>query len=403
MAFLDDVHRRSIRRGAAVARLTPAHATCAAVLLTIGLTTPADAQSPDGSATTPRSDPGEFRIPSVLPLNPDQRAKLAQLIADDEQARALTDAVKAEAQPALGRPPRPLAVLHYEGLVNTDPRRVRTVAHLNQMADVARLFRAWQVSPTPDVEQHLCEIILAWADTYVVTGNDVHENKFFPLFTAYDALRERLAENERVRVDRWVREIGRRHHQRIQQGAGRNNRFAKSIRIAAICGRALGEARWIDDARRAAQRLIQQSLDADGASYDLKERDTLTYHNSTLKPLIELSIILDGNAPDALYYWVNDKGGSIQKSVRYVVPYASGEKTRQEWLNSRVALDQRRAAAGIEKYRLGRQFQPRQALAMLELAEYYEPDLTPMIADLTGSDADRFPSWQTLINDACRD
>ena len=116
-----------------------------------------------------------------------------------------------------------------------------------------------------------------------------------------------------------------------------------------------------------------------------------------------MSIILDGNAPDALYYWVNDKGGSIQKSVRYVVPYASGEKTRQEWLNSRVALDQRRAAAGIEKYRLGRQFQPRQALAMLELAEYYEPDLTPMIADLTGSDADRFPSWQTLINDACRD
>ncbi|NCB09764.1 MAG: alginate lyase, partial [Bacteroidia bacterium] len=39
---------------------------------------------------------------------------------------------------------------------------------------------------------------------------------------------------------------------------------------------------------------------------------------------------------------------SIEKSVEYVIPFATGDKQRKEWTNSKVALDRERAAAGID-------------------------------------------------------
>lgn len=35
-----------------------------------------------------------------------------------------------------------------------------------------------------------------------------------------------------------------------------------------------------------------------------------------------------------IYHWEGDQGGSLEKSVDYVVPYALGKKTREEWANS---------------------------------------------------------------------
>lgn len=344
---------------------------------------------------------GEFEIPLAVLLNDDQRDHLATLVASDDEARAIAREAIDAAQPALARGPEPLAVIHYEGIVHNDPRRVATVASLNQMGDIALLLRAWQVTQDPAIASHLRELITAWTQTYQITGNDVNENKFCPLLMAYASLRDTFTPVERDAVDAWVDQLGTLHAQRVAASGGVSNRYGKHLRITALCAAVLDRAEWRDTAVAGAKRMIEQGLRPDGTSHDLEERDSLGYHGSAVRSLIEMSLLIPrvGDEP-ALYDWVAPSGASIRKSVDYVLPYATGEKTREEWRNTKVELDRRRAAAGIAEYQPGRLYDPRQARSLLEAASLYDPSLSPLVAELAGSSAERFPTWMTLMGSA---
>ncbi len=342
---------------------------------------------------------GEFEIPLTVVLNRPQLQHLAVLVASDEEARALAEQIVSNAQSALSRGPEPLEVIEYEGLVNTDQRRVATVASLNQMGDIARLFRAWQVNQNAQVAAHLRRLIRAWTGRYVITGNEVNENKFCPLLMAYASLRETFSPQDVRDIDAWVRELGTIHYGRSLAPDGVSNRYVKHLRLTALCAQILDEPRWADAALEGARRMIDHGLFADGSSHDLRERDSLTYHGSAVKGLIELSLLVgtpDGEPP--LYDWVSPSGASIRNSVNYVIPYATGEKTREEWRNSKVELDRQRSAAGIAQYQPGKLYEPREAKTLLELACFYEPTLRPLVAKLSDSPAERFPTWMTLMS-----
>lgn len=342
---------------------------------------------------------GEFEIPAVQPLDEKAQDRLRAFVQTDAEATSVVAQILSEGRPLLDAQPHPLKVVHYEGLVNTDPRRIATVAKLREMGDVARLMRYWQVTGDEKAAETLERFVVAWTGTYLLTGNDVNENKFYPLLVAYFALRDQMAPEETESVDLWVEQLGELHLKAVNQSEKFTNRYAKSVRLLAICGVILQRRAWIDNAQEGIKRFVDESLYADGSSEDLKRRDTLTYHGSALKPVIELAMLL-GRDGVHLYDWEGDKAGSIRKSVDYVVPYALGEKVREEWRNSKVGLDRRRAEAGLEKYRAGRLYEPKNALELMELAHYFDPALLRVVTHLTESDAKRFPTWQILINRA---
>lgn len=344
---------------------------------------------------------GEFSIPAVSPLNGKQLKKMRQLVRDDPEAAALAEAAKAAALPLLDKEPQPLKVIHYEGLVNTDPRRIATVEKLSDMTDVARLLRYWQVSGDERAAEALERYILAWTRTYQITGNDVNENKFHPLLSAYYSLRGKFPESDRGAVDDWVQQLGKIHAEAVQESDHLTNRFSKHVRLAAVCGMILDRPAWIELAFKGIRRFVKNSLYPDGSSQDLKRRDSLTYHISALRPPMELGMLLGEKGRD-VYSWEAPQGASIKKSVEFVVPYALGEKEHREWVNSKVGLDKRRAKAGLEKYRPGRLFEPRKALSLMEKAAYFDADLMKVVHHLIDSQAERFPTWQTLVNEAAR-
>ncbi len=351
--------------------------------------------------STASDDPGEFSIPTTLPLDAEQLARLRRLVAEDEEALALSKEIQRAGLPLLDRKPRPLEVIHYEGLVNTDPRRIATVRKLKDMADVARLLNYWQVTGDARAARAMERYVLAWSRTYRITGNDVNENKFFPLLNAYLAIRDGMDPPDRKQVDAWIRRMGQAHRRAVARPKQYTNRYGKSLRILAQTGIILGEKAWIAEARQGVQRFVSQSLRADGTSHDLERRDTLTYHGSSLKTPMDLAIML-GRPGRKLYTWQSQAGGSIKKSVDYVVPYALGEKTRREWRRSKVGLDRRRSEAGLEKYKPGRLFDPKDALNLMEKASYFDPQLIDVVVRILDSDAKRFPTWRVLLNEAAR-
>ncbi len=344
-------------------------------------------------------NPGDFTIATTPPLDAAQRARLRELIATDAEAAALARSLRAEVEPLLDRQPRPLRVIHYEGIVHTDRRRIATVAQLREMSDVALVLRHWQATEDTRAADYLRRFTLAWASTYVPTGNDVNENKFYPLLVAYEALRPGFEPADRERVDAWITAMAELHAKEVANSRRFNNRYAKHVRLLALFGRILDREDWSAAAGEGLRRFVVHSLRPDGTSLDLERRDSLTYHTSALRPIIELALIAGDKGPE-LYAWVSPAGGSIKKSVDYVVPFASGEKTREEWRNTTVELDRRRAAAGLEEYRPGRLYEPRSALPLLEEASVFDPSLLPLVLKLHGSSATRFASWTMLVNAA---
>lgn len=346
---------------------------------------------------------GEVEIREVLPLSAPQRAQLKRITATDSEARALLQARLSEARELLNKQPRPLAVIHYESLVNTDPRRIETVKNLTDMDDAAAVFEAWQATGDDKYAAAARRHVWAWAQTYQPTGNDVNENKLLPLLVIYEAQRDEFAPAQRERIDAWMSEIARKQiavGERREQSQ-RSNRYTKTLRLVATIGLALDKPEWLDYASNGFKEYVASQLYADGTSYDLEHRDTLTYHSSALRPLLDLAVLAARKGQN-LYAWSSPTGSSLQKSVDYVVPYANDEKQRREWTNSRVELDRKRAAAGLEKYRAGRLYEPKDALELMQEAAYFDASLLPLAAKLAGKQGERFPTWRAVVNEAVR-
>jgi hypothetical protein len=343
---------------------------------------------------------GEVEIRSVFPLTPPQLERLAALTHKDAEAAELLRALEREGLSLLRRTPSPLKVIHYEGLVHTDPRRIEAVKHLEDMDDLACLLEWWQATADPRALQQGLRYIRDWSGAYQPTGNDVNENKLQPIIVAAISWRGHIPEEEWPSLAAWLQKMGDLHLAALKTDHDKlTNRFTKRLHLVATIGMALGQQEWLNDVRAAYRDFVAGGLFADGSSEDLRRRDTLTYHCSMLRPLLDLAQLL--NDP-ALYKWESPTGSSVKKSVDYVIPYADGSKQRQEWLNTTVELDRKRAAAGLEEYRPGRLFDPAFALPMLEQASFFDDSLLPLVIKLSATQRQRFPTWRSVLNAAAR-
>jgi hypothetical protein len=354
------------------------------------------------AAETAGADPGELDIRPVLPLDEAARARLAELIARSPEARAMLAEKQAALAALADARPRPLEVIVYEGRLNTDPARIATVRHLHDFDHAGAFFEVWQAVGDEALADRLRAYVSAWAGAYRPTGNDVNEYKLLPLLVAYVSLRPSFEEAERERIDAWMRALAEPHRVAARDHKqAHGNRYAKRLGIVATIGLALDEPAYLDEAVEALRVLVNRALLADGTSLDFRSRDTLTYHTTTIRPLLDVARLARGRGED-LYVWEAPGGGSIKRSTDFILPYARGEKVHAEWVNTTVELDRRRAAAGIEHYQPGRPYEPRKARPLFEEAELFDPSLTPLVAELAGRPGTRFPTWRLVLNAALR-
>lgn len=370
---------------------------CLPSILLLGSPSVTRAETSNGSV-----EPGEVVIRDVVAMTVLERGRLMRLIGRSAEAKVLLEAKRREVAAFATSEPRPLAMIAYEGRLNTDPERIAAVRHLQDMDNTAALFELWQATGDADLAQRCRLFIQRWASVYVPNGNDVNENKLMPLLVAYEALRPGFDVEARSQIDAWVRRLATLHLPKVRDHRGATgNRYAKRLRLVMTAGLILDQPEWIAEAIAGFRALVERALFADGTSHDLRERDTLTYHTTTLRPLLDLALLTRRRGED-LYAWQAPGGGSLKKSVDYVRPYATGEKTRKEWVNSTVEIDRQRAAAGIAHYQPGSLYDPQQSISLLEQAELFDAPLGPIVAKLYGRPDVRFPSWRIVVNAALR-
>lgn len=342
--------------------------------------------------------PGEFDLPDSLILSPEAINHLRALVKSDPDAYKVVSELKKDVNAEIGRPATPLKKIYYEGLVNTDSKRIESVKSLKQLGDAAMILRYWQATGDEKAARTLKDWMMAWFETYEPTGNDVNENKLFPLLVAAFYLRDDLNAESGGRLMEFVGKFAEPHVKAVKESRHMTNRYTKHVRLAMVCGMILDRPEWTALGEVGVKRFVRESLYADGSSLDLRKRDTLTYHSSALRPPLQIAMLSEN--PEELYTWENAEGASLKKSVEYVVPYAMGEKTREEWTNSKVGLDHQRAAAGIPEYQKGKLYNPQKATELMELAAYFDPELMIVVRHLSPESGKRFPTWQTLVNES---
>ncbi len=314
----------------------------------------------------------------IVILDQEEQARFRALLENRPEARLLYDSIRARADEHLAVAADPISVIHYEGLLDTNPKRIASVESLldiNRLIDM--LYAGYGDEAQPYVPK-IREIVLGWARTYVPDGNTINENKLTPLFWAYYMHQDAFSSGEQAEMEAWMYEIALREMTRVR--TPNNNWQSKRLKIVGIIGGILQNPTMQDFVVRGIKDFIGSSYFPDGTSIDLRRRDALAYHVSGIEPLLDLFINLQvfSEAFD-LYDYISPSGSSVAKAIDYVMPYVKGEKVHEEWVNTQVQLDKERAAAGLEKYRPGKLFEPQQALPMLRWAVYYHSEYMPLV------------------------
>jgi hypothetical protein len=319
--------------------------------------------------------------------------KLRTVVEENSQARHLADSIRHLAEEALERTPRPLEIVYFEGLLETNPKRIDTKISFLDIDATLNLIYASYLKEDKRYGAKAVEFATAWASTYKPTGNPINENKFVAFYWTYHVFHDHFSDSEKRLMEDWMRRIVVKELDR--EHTPNNNWQAKRLKMIGIIGCILEDEDYQQFAIDGFKKYLGSAYYADGTSRDLRQRDALHYHVSGIKPTLSVFVNLSKFNPEFdLFDFVGREGGSIKKSVEYTLPFARGEKQRQEWVNTTVKLDKERAAAGLAAYQPGMLFDPRKAKPTFQWAVYYNPDWY----DILGPMGHYASSWVGLLN-----
>ena len=346
-------------------------------------------------------------IENPISLNAQQRTKLMELIKTDKDAKARFETLKRAADKALNDKPNPIRVIQGEGKLKTDPLAIKTRESLGDMRKM--YFFAYTFASTGDTQyaDKAREFILAWAQQNMPTGNPIDETTLDDLFFAFDLTQSQFSPAEKKSAQTWMRKVADTQiaigliHARKGDGISKNNWQSHRLKIVGLIGYTLAEKKYIDYAIEGFKRQIEVNLRPDGSSIDFHERDALHYHCYDVEPLLELAIAANNNGTN-LYTYKSKSGASLEKSVKFLMPFCSGEKKHPEFVKSTVAFDRKRAESGDENYKAGHLFDPKKGGRSLELAAAFDKNLSEVYCQATARTVSIYPSWQFVLN-AVRD
>ncbi len=242
-----------------------------------------------------------------------------------------------EADRLRSRPPMPLAALASAGIVNpSDPQLIASRAALGDAMRVALLATAYRVRHDALDLRATREILTAWSTTYIPTGHPVDESRLDLMIWAYDLVRCELSNDDRSKIDPWLRKIlEKKGTWPFGASSIRNNQHTHQLKLQVLISLILGENEkaksLIAEARAHALANIG---DPNGMSYDYKERDALHYHVFNLEAWDEIELVT--HCCTAL---VTAAGNFAWNKIQ------SGDVFHQ-FAASEISIDKKRAAAG---------------------------------------------------------
>jgi hypothetical protein len=336
-----------------------------------------------------------------ISLSKTEIQKLTSLINTEPGAKKAYQLLEVSANTALTETPRPLDTIISEGHLATDPKKINTVKSLADMRKIYALAFSYQITHKKEYLQKCKEYILAWANTNHGVGNPINDTKLDPLLEGYDLIKDKVPGKERKIIDGWLMQVADAEISaprfRSASKTASNNWNSHRIKVVGLIGYLLNKKEYKEFTDTCLKKQILANLYPDGSGMDFEERDALHYHTYTLEPLLKIATVIKRASGVDYYAYTSPSGSSIQKSVLFLQPFATGEKLHPEFVNSKVSFDKKRADNKEPGYTIGANFEPSTAVETLSYAAYFDPTNTEIVKKLLHT-TDGYTNWQMILN-----
>ncbi len=335
-------------------------------------------------------------------LSNNEFTKLKSLINSDSTAKAIFEQFKSVANTALTELPNPIEKITSEGKLAGDPDKIKTTKSLEDARKIYALALVYKINDNKACLNKASAYLLAWAKVNKSSGDPIDETRLDDFITAYDIIRNDVTPEVKKAVDDWLQAIadGELNSKYMAPGRGTaiNNWNSHRIKIITMIAYTLHNDKYGNIIQQELIKQIAINLYADGSGYDFKERDALHYHIYTLEPLITAATIIYRATGNDYFNYESETGSSIKKSVDFLVPFVTGEKTHGEFLNSHVPFDMKRAKNNEKDYQPGAKFNPLTGIHVLEQAAYFNNKYLVAIRQATPQNSHHNNDWELILN-----
>ncbi|MNK14813.1 Alginate lyase [compost metagenome] len=334
-------------------------------------------------------------------LNDNEVQKLKTLISNDANAKKLYTKYQTIADAAANENPQPIDTIRTEGLLKGNPKKTATANALRDMNKMYALAICYRVEGKKSYLESLASYLTAWATTNTSRGNPIDDTNLEDGITAYDLVKTDLQPKDNELIVKWLSQTASAgitfYGKSSKKMTSYNNWRSHQLKIVGLIAYAIDNAEYKKYIAEHLTDQIEKNLYADGSGVDFKHRDALHYHVYTLEPLLRLAIVLKRATGVDTYSAQSTSGASIKKSVEWLMPYATGEKTHGEYVNSTVKFDQARAKNGESSFQAGNLWQPKSGLEVLALSAYFDPQYNSIIKTVAGT-TNSYSDWQLVLN-----
>ncbi|KVE26548.1 alginate lyase [Burkholderia singularis] len=271
----------------------------------------------------------------------------------------------------VNEPPKAMPRVHTEGTLPHEGIYDQSADALKDMELMRDAALAWRVTNDARYLALVDRFLFAWVTTYQPSYNPIDETRFESLILAYDMTASVLPVKTRNAAAAFIAKLGSGYVQQIDaqkrplMHTWRNNWQSHRIKLIALAAFTLGDRKMMNAAQRLFVEHLGDNIEPDGTTYDFVERDALHYALYDLQPLVSAALA----ARRFNRNWLRERaanGATLAAALDWLVPYARGEKTHEEFVHSPVPFDAKRREAGLPGY--SGQWEPKSAAELFHLA-----------------------------------
>ncbi|MBD8094198.1 alginate lyase family protein [Pseudomonas fluorescens] len=279
---------------------------------------------------------------------------MAASLCQPAAANPAANALLANAQRHLADQPAPLPHVHTEGTLPNHGIREQSIAAEKDWPLMRQAALAWRISGDPRYLRQVDDYLAAWADVYQPDFNPIDETNLDMLITAYALTADHLRLETRAASRRLISNLGNGYLAHIEQfhgpkkGTQTNNWQSHRIKLVTLAAGALNDQAMLEQAHQLFKQQVADNILPDGSVTDFQDRDALHYVVYDLEPLVQAALAAKPYGGDWLSLKAN--GASLGAALDWLVPYATGQRSHQEFLHTHVQFDKDRAKVGEPGY-----------------------------------------------------
>ncbi|OIN53420.1 alginate lyase family protein [Pseudomonas costantinii] len=315
-------------------------------------------------------------------------ANLCQPVATNPTTKALL----AAAQRHLGDQPNPLPHLHTEGTLPNQGIREQSIAAEKDWPVMRQAALAWRLSGDARYLKQVDDYLAAWVGVYQPDFNPIDETNLDMLINAYALTADSLRPETREASRRWISNLGNGYIAHIQQfhgqkkGTQTNNWQSHRVKLVTMAAAALGDRAMLEQAHQLFKQQIADNVLPDGSVTDFQDRDALHYVVYDLEPLVQAALAAKPYGVGGDWLKITANGASLGAALDWLVPYADGQRSHQEFVHTHVQFDKDRAGVGEAGY--SGTWEPKSSATLFWLAAQLDPRYLPVATQLAAKPAD---------------